>query len=67
MREVLLTAVGGKGLTRLAKVVEEELGAAIADLPGAGAAGGLGGGLVALLGARLQPGFSSIARIISWN
>lgn len=50
------------GLTRLAKVVEEELGVAIADLPGAGAAGGLGGGLVAFLGARLQPGFPLIAR-----
>ncbi|GAW32313.1 glycerate kinase [Carboxydocella sp. JDF658] len=50
------------GLTRLAKVVEEELGVAIVDLPGAGAAGGLGGGLVAFLGARLQPGFPLIAR-----
>ncbi|AVX21112.1 glycerate kinase [Carboxydocella sporoproducens DSM 16521] len=50
------------GLTRLAKVVEGELGVAIADLPGAGAAGGLGGGLVAFLGARLQPGFPLIAR-----
>jgi glycerate kinase len=43
-------------LVRLAEVVAEDLGAQVADLPGAGAAGGTGAGLVAFLGARLLPG-----------
>lgn len=43
-------------LLRLAAVVERDLGLAVAELPGAGAAGGLGAGLVAFLGARLRRG-----------
>ena len=39
-----------------AELIERDLGARIADLPGAGAAGGLGGGLVAFCDATLQPG-----------
>ncbi len=44
------------GLARLAEVVETELGVGVADLPGAGAAGGLGAGCRAFLGARLASG-----------
>ncbi len=43
-------------LRHYAEVVRRDLGADIVDLPGAGAAGGLGGGLVAFLHARLRPG-----------
>ncbi len=43
-------------LARLAEVIERDLGKHVADLPGAGAAGGAGAGLVAFLGARLVPG-----------
>jgi glycerate kinase len=43
-------------LARLAEVVAEDLGARVAEIPGAGAAGGTGAGLVAFLGARLEPG-----------
>jgi glycerate kinase len=43
-------------LQHLAIVIELDLGLRVADLPGAGAAGGLGAGLVAFLGATLQPG-----------
>src|SRR5690606_10776949 len=39
------------GLRHLADQIEKWLGVQIAELPGAGAAGGLGGGLVAFLGA----------------
>ncbi|NIQ56154.1 MAG: glycerate kinase, partial [Gammaproteobacteria bacterium] len=38
------------GLARLARVVEAELGVAVAGLPGAGAAGGMGAGARAFLG-----------------
>ena len=43
-------------LTRLADVVEKELGRPLRSVPGAGAAGGLGFGLMAFCEARLQPG-----------
>lgn len=44
------------GLARFAEVVRRDLGLDLAELPGAGAAGGLGAGLVAFCGARLSPG-----------
>jgi len=44
------------GLKRLAAVLQKDLGLKIANLPGAGAAGGVGAGLVALLNARMRPG-----------
>jgi glycerate kinase len=48
-------------LLSFAKIIEKTLGVAIADRPGAGAAGGLGGGLVAFCGAKLVPGAQLIA------
>jgi glycerate kinase len=45
-----------QALARLAEVIESDLGKHVADLPGAGAAGGAGAGLVAFLDARLVPG-----------
>jgi glycerate kinase len=43
-------------LARLAEVIAQDLRAQVAELPGAGAAGGTGAGLVAFVGARLLPG-----------
>jgi glycerate kinase len=43
-------------LDRLAAVIERDLGKRVADVPGAGAAGGLGAGLLAFLNASLVPG-----------
>jgi len=43
-------------LELLAEVVRRDLGIDVKDLPGAGAAGGLGAGLAAFLGAELRPG-----------
>lgn len=43
-------------LARFATVVERDLGKQVAEIPGAGAAGGLGAGLVAFLEAHLMPG-----------
>ncbi|GHG02715.1 hypothetical protein GCM10017783_13720 [Deinococcus piscis] len=50
-----------RGLTRFADVVERQLGVALHQLPGAGAAGGTAGGLHALLKARLSPGAALVA------
>jgi glycerate 2-kinase len=49
-----------RALDRFAQVVERELGVSIRDLPGAGAAGGLGGGLVAFAGGRLERGIDLV-------
>ncbi len=43
-------------LTHYAAIVRRDLHADVSALPGAGAAGGLGAGLMAFLGARLRPG-----------
>lgn len=47
-------------LERLAQVYERDFGVDVRDLPGSGAAGGLGGGLAAI-GASLVPGFDVVA------
>lgn len=43
-------------LDHYAQIVEHDLGHAVRDIPGAGAAGGLGAGLLAFLRATLRPG-----------
>ena len=49
-------------LRRLASIEKRQSGQDLACVPGAGAAGGLGFGLAAFFGARLQPGFELFAR-----
>lgn len=50
-------------LERLAQIYLEEYGVDVRDLEGAGAAGGLAGGLAAV-GARLEPGFDLVAEAV---
>jgi glycerate kinase len=45
-----------RGLKHMAAVIKDQLGKDIDRIPGAGAAGGMGGGLLAFLDARLTPG-----------
>ncbi len=52
-----------RGMRSMAAVVERELGVAIAEMAGAGAAGGMGGGAVAFLGAELKHGMHMIGEI----
>lgn len=51
-------------LDHFARIVERDLGRAIRDLPGAGAAGGLGGGLAAFASGRLEPGVTLVIRAV---
>ena len=44
------------GLARLAEAIREATGVDLSEVPGAGAAGGAAGGLMALVGATLRPG-----------
>ena len=49
-----------KNLQHYGMLVEEALGVSLLDYPGAGAAGGLGGGLLAFLGASLKSGIDIV-------
>jgi glycerate 2-kinase len=53
-----------EALGHFAAVVHRDLGIDIRDLPGAGAAGGLGAGLIAFLGARLRRGFDVVSEVL---
>jgi len=52
------------GLVHLAGVIRRDLGLDVEHMPGAGAAGGLGAGLVAFAGARLLPGVEIVAQAV---
>jgi glycerate kinase len=51
-------------LRRYGEVVERDVGVRVLDVPGAGAAGGLGAGLIAFLGARIEPGVEVVAEVV---
>ena len=53
-----------RALTRLADVVAEEFGFDYRDRPGAGAAGGLGFGLMSFCGATIRSGFDVVAEAV---
>jgi glycerate kinase len=53
-----------RNLARLAEVIRRDLEVDVAGLPGAGAAGGLGAGLVAFLGARLRSGVELVLEAV---
>ena len=52
------------GLANLARVIRRDLGVDILELPGSGAAGGLGGGLRAFLHADLQTGIDLVLDVV---
>lgn len=54
-------------LAHCASLVARDLGADIAEIPGSGAAGGLGGGLVGFLGARLEPGIDAVLSLVQYD
>jgi glycerate kinase len=53
-----------QALTRLADVVTTEFGFDYRNEPGAGAAGGLGFGLMSFCGAKIRPGFDIVAEAV---
>ncbi|MBK8563269.1 MAG: glycerate kinase [Saprospiraceae bacterium] len=55
------------GLRHFAAVVAEQLGTDFSQLPGAGAAGGLGFGAMAFLGARVQGGADAILQLTGFE
>ena len=55
------------GMANMARLLQAELGADVAALPGAGAAGGLGAGVVAFLGGKLAPGVDLLLDTIGFD
>ncbi|MBE6334501.1 MAG: glycerate kinase [Bacteroidales bacterium] len=55
------------GLKNFAQVVQRHLGVDISELPGAGAAGGLGGALKAFLGATLERGIEMVLNAMNFR
>src|SRR6202165_4072678 len=53
-----------RALTKLANVIAKELGVDYRDEPGAGAAGGLGFGLMSFCGAKIRTGFDVVAESV---
>jgi len=51
-------------LRRYGELVERDTGVPVLHVPGAGAAGGLGAGLLAFLGARIEPGVEVVAEVV---
>jgi glycerate 2-kinase len=62
--EVLLL---DSALRRYARVLAADLGVDLADTPGAGAAGGLGAGAIAFLGARIRSGIELVLELVGFN
>lgn len=55
------------GLRHMAEVVQRDLGKEILHLPGAGAAGGMGGGMVAFVGSSLQMGIETVLDTVGFD
>jgi glycerate 2-kinase len=53
-----------RNLAHFAAIVVRDLGVSIRDVPGSGAAGGLGGGLIAFARGRLQPGIELVIEAV---
>ncbi len=53
-----------KGLANLADVIEGQFGVDVRDMPGGGAAGGMGAGLKALFNAELKPGAELVLELL---
>ena len=56
-----------KGLRIMDRVIEESLGIQVGAVPGAGAAGGMGAGCIAFLGAELKSGIEAVLDMVEFN
>lgn len=55
------------GLRHLAAVIRRDLNLDVAALPGSGAAGGMGAGMVAFFGAKLSPGIDTVLDTVDFD
>lgn len=62
-----MVAVLDRNLEHLAELIKDNLGKDIALVPGSGAAGGLGGGLMAFLNAEIRPGIEIVMELTGFR
>lgn len=55
------------GMQALSRVILSTTGKDISDIPGAGAAGGMGGGFLAFLNAELKPGIRLMLDVLDFG
>lgn len=55
------------GMQHLAEVIERHTGKNVSNIPGAGAAGGMGGGLLAFMNAELKPGIQLLLDVLHFS
>ncbi len=56
-----------EALAHFAEIIKRDLGKDVKDIPGAGAAGGLGAGLIAFLNAKLRPGIELVMESVGFE
>jgi len=56
-----------RNLAHFAQVVKRDLGVDVSEIPGAGAAGGLGAGIVAFLNGKIQSGIATIIDLVGFR
>ena len=56
-----------EGMSHLASIIKKDLEIDVLDIPGAGAAGGLGGGLYAFLNAAVSSGINTVLDLINFD
>jgi glycerate kinase len=56
-----------RNLAHYGEIIRRDLGISVQEIPGSGAAGGLGAGLVAFLGAKLKPGIDIVLDCVGFD
>lgn len=64
--EKMVELLDGK-MKHLASIIEAQLGNVLQEIPGSGAAGGMGGGMKAFFGARMQMGIDAVLEITGFE
>ena len=62
-----MVALLDRNLRHFASVAREQMGRDVANIPGSGAAGGLGAGLILFCGAQLKSGIDAVLDIVSFE
>lgn len=62
-----LVKILDENLLHMAVAIKRDLGRDIAEMPGAGAAGGMGGGMAAFFGSRLQMGIETVLDTVEFD
>lgn len=56
-----------EGVKHISKVIERDLGISVAEVPGSGAAGAMGAGMIAFFGSRLQMGIETVLDTVRFD